>query len=402
MRQRNAAPPPFFLDLLWHIGYTGPAMTKTVVAKLKLNSRDKASLDSLLKVFKEACNWISSVAFERRVFNPVALHHLVYRETREKFGLQANLAIRARDRVAKAYKPKDRRAKLVKFNNGSLDLDARLFRLIEKEGEFTASVSVVGGRIKIPLVLGEQQAHLLSGKKPTFATLVKKGGDFYLHIAVEVEDPPQKEVANPVGVDLGINNLATCSNGLKFEGQSVLRRRKHFRELRAALQAKASRGAKGAKRLLKRLSGRESRWMRTLNHLISRRIVDSLSEGDFLVLEDLRGIRQSTKHRKSQNADFHSWAFKQLQNFLFYKARERGIPVVFVKPEHTSQRCPRCGYTSKGNRRSQALFRCKECGFQHNADHVASLNIAWRAGSPGDGPPSTGPEVALSAASCLL
>jgi len=79
---------------------------KTVVCKLKPSKEDAEKLLATLNAFQDACNYISNIAFERRVFNPVALHHMVYRETREKFRLPANLAIRARDRVAKAYKQK--------------------------------------------------------------------------------------------------------------------------------------------------------------------------------------------------------------------------------------------------------------------------------------------------------
>ncbi|MEM3039799.1 MAG: hypothetical protein QXO54_03230, partial [Candidatus Methanomethylicaceae archaeon] len=105
-------------------------LSKTVVCKLKPSVEESEKLLTTLEAFRDACNHISKVAFERRVFNPVALHHMVYRETREKFRLPANLAIRARDRVAKAYK--QRRDKLLEFKSLSMDLDERIFRLIYK------------------------------------------------------------------------------------------------------------------------------------------------------------------------------------------------------------------------------------------------------------------------------
>jgi transposase len=71
-----------------------------------------------------------------------------------------------------------------------------------------------------------------------------------------------------------------------------------------------------------------------------------------------------------------SWAFRKLQSFIEYKALERGIPIVYINPKNTSTTCPRCGYIDKANRRSRSLFRCVKCGFQHNADHVASLNLS--------------------------
>jgi transposase len=68
---------------------------------------------------------------------------------------------------------------------------------------------------------------------------------------------------------------------------------------------------------------------------------------------------------------------------IAYKARLAGHQVVFVRPAYTSQTCPRCGHVSPSNRPSTRLFRCQRCGFQHNANFVASLNIASRADQAG-------------------
>jgi putative transposase len=362
-------------------------LAKTVVCKLKPTDEEREKLLRTVQAFKDACNHISKVAFDKRVFNPVALHHLVYRETRAKFGLPANLAIRARDRVAKAYK--QRRDKLLRFDRSSLDLDARLFRLIDKPDGVCASISTVQKRVKPPLAVGEHQRKLLRGAKPTHAVLTYKNGCFYLHLIVE-RKVPEPNGSNPVGVDVGMNNLLVASNGFRAEGKSIAKRREHFRRLRSSLQAK---GTKSAKRRLKRLGGREKRWANTVLHQVSKRFVDSLKPGDIVVLEDLNGIRNRVKLRKSRRAGFHSWAFARLQSYIRYKALERGIPVISVDARNTSITCPRCGHAHRNNRRSQSLFRCMNCGFQHNADWVASLNLARRAGSPGTGRVVNRPDV---------
>ncbi|MGB9660541.1 MAG: zinc ribbon domain-containing protein [Moorellaceae bacterium] len=88
------------------------------------------------------------------------------------------------------------------------------------------------------------------------------------------------------------------------------------------------------------------------------------------------------------------WAFGQLGRFIEYKAGERGIAVVYVYPRHTSQRCPRCGSTNRGNRHGH-LFRCSSCGFAGHADIVAAVNIRQvYLKTLADGPPSVGPEAA--------
>jgi len=72
----------------------------------------------------------------------------------------------------------------------------------------------------------------------------------------------------------------------------------------------------------------------------------------------------------------HGWSFYQLRSFIEYKAELAGIPVHTINPAYTSQRCSKCGYTHKSNRKKQAEFVCQSCGFADNADHNASKNIA--------------------------
>jgi putative transposase len=104
-----------------------------------------------------------------------------------------------------------------------------------------------------------------------------------------------------VGVDRGLYNIATTSTGLRFSGREVMHRRKRYARLRQALQAK---GTKGAKRLLRRLSGKERRWMTDQNHKIAKKIVHSCQPGDCLVMEDLRFIRERIRVARKQRTIF--------------------------------------------------------------------------------------------------
>ncbi len=156
-------------------------LTKIAVCKLELSDEERHKLLATLQAFRDACNYTSRVAFEHRAFHPVALHHMVYRDTRVKFGLPANLAIRARDRVAKAYK--QRRNRLLRFSRLSLDLDARLFRVFKKPEGWYASITTAHERVKSLLKIGKYQRKLLEGVKPTHV-LTYRDGQFYLHITV--------------------------------------------------------------------------------------------------------------------------------------------------------------------------------------------------------------------------
>jgi IS605 OrfB family transposase len=179
-----------------------------------------------------------------------------------------------------------------------------------------------------------------------------------------------------VGVDVGINRLLVASNGFAEGGGKTTHQRHRFHQYRTVLQRQ---GTSSAKRKLQRLANKETQWINTQLHQITRRFVQSLQADEYVVLEDLTHIRQRTNQRQDYRNRFHSWAFAKLQGLIAYKCAERGLLVVYMDPAYTSQRCPRCGTIARRNRRSQALFRCLHCGFQHNADAVAATNLAERA-----------------------
>ena len=142
-----------------------------------------------------------------------------------------------------------------------------------------------------------------------------------------------------------------------------------------ALQKK---GTKSAKRHLKRVRGKQARFRRNNDHILSKRIVGTAERGATIVLENLTDIRKRSKVKRKTEASrrVHSWSFAQLKSFIEYKAEERGCRVVAVDPRHTSQACSCCGHTVRSNRRSRGRFECRACGFELHADLNAARNIA--------------------------
>jgi IS605 OrfB family transposase len=242
------------------------------------------------------------------------------------------------------------------------------------------------------MVLGDFQLQYFRDKswKIRESEIVYSNHKYFLHLTVQREEPEQATADMPVGVDLGINRIATSSNKVKFKIKNLKSVRNHYLKVKASIQSK---GTRGAKRLLRRLSGKERRLCKNINHIISKQLVDSLNVGEYLVFENLKGIRQRVRLAKKQRRNLHSWSFGQLIDFSTYKALAKGIPVVFEDAKNSSRECSRCGHISKANRKSQALFRCVKCGFQHNADSNSSFVLAKRAGSIGLGYSQLAPEV---------
>jgi putative transposase len=182
-----------------------------------------------------------------------------------------------------------------------------------------------------------------------------------------------------LGVDLGIVNVATTSDGTRHAGTHLNRIRHPNQRLRAKLQRK---GTKSAKRLLKQRCRKEARFAADTNHVISKRIVaEAERTGRGIAVEALQGIRGRVRLRKPQRATLHTWSFHQLGSFIVYKALRTGVVVIHVNPAHTSQSCSDCGHVDRANRQDQATFRCRSCGFAGHADWNAARNIAERGGA---------------------
>ncbi len=347
---------------------------KTIVCKVTGAESSQRRLLATLRAFQQACNYVSAIAFHERCFGKRQLHQRLYYAIRERFGLPANYAIRAIARVSQSYQ--QHRQKVHHFRARSLDLDKRLYTVLRTTGPHEVTIASCTGRVRLQMVLGAYQRTWLQHETRD-AKLVyrKRMKTFYLHVGIRfaVHSVPG---AHPVGVDVGINRLLVASNGFAESGGKTTHQRHRFRQYRTVLQRQ---GTSSAKRKLQRLANKETQWITTQLHQITRQFVNSLHADEYVVLEDLTHIRQRAKQRKEYRNRFHAWAFAKLQGLIAYKCAERGIQVLYVDPAYTSQRCPRCGTIAKRNRRSQALFRCLLCRFQNNADAVAATNLREQA-----------------------
>jgi IS605 OrfB family transposase len=341
---------------------------RTVACKLAPTPTQRPALDATLVAFADACNHIAAVARQIHSTNKVTVQQACYREVRERFRLSANLAIRAIARVCAALKVQTKTP--ATFAPTSVDYDQRIFSF--REWDWTFSLTLVRGRERFEAVLGALQKARLKGQEPTSATLVKRrDGTFFLHVQVKAPAPRRDRAMGVLGVDLGRRRVAVDSQGTPYEGEAVQQLRSHYLKVRRSLQAK---GTRGAKRLLKRLSGYERRHMRAINHVISKQLVETArTYGKAIALEDLTGIRERTKVRKTHRAQHHAWAFYQLRQFVTYKAQDAGLAVILVDPAYTSQACHCCG--TRGHR-SGLTFSCPRCGYGGDADVNAALNIA--------------------------
>ncbi|NJO83098.1 MAG: IS200/IS605 family element transposase accessory protein TnpB [Blastochloris sp.] len=342
-----------------------------LIAQLKLlpTPEHAGALKRTLEVTNAACNYISDVAWQTRTFGKFALQKLCYQDVRDIFGLSAQVVIRALAKVGDAYKL-DKQAKRAFRPLASIAYDDRI--LSWNLHEPSVSIWTLAGRLSIPFVAGERQMQLLRTRMGE-TDLVNHRGNWYLLATCEVPEPDPQDVDDVLGIDLGVTNIATDSDGTIYSGSTVTSVRYRHRRLRNKLQKK---GTLSAKRRLRKLAGQEARFAKDVNHTISKRIVrEAQRTKRGIGLENLKHIRTRVRARKSQRTVLHSWSFFQLQACIAYKAALVGVPVALVDPRNTSRTCPKCGHIDKANRPNQAVFRCVSCGCAGHADTIAAGNI---------------------------
>jgi IS605 OrfB family transposase len=253
--------------------------------------------------------------------------------------------------------------------------DARM--LSWRHDQRTVSIWTVAGRCKQVAFTGSPDQLSQVGTLPVGETdLVCRDGMWFLYATVEQPEAQPYEPAGFLGVDLGIVNIATTSDGTRYAGGRLNGYRRRQQRLRRRLQA---RNTTSARRLLARRRKKEMRHAAHTNHTIAKRIVtEAARTGRGIAVEDLTGIRDRVRLRRPQRVTLSSWAFGQLGAFLDYKARRAGVPLVQVDPRYTSQTCHGCEHRDQRNRVDQERFHCRSCGVVAHADHNAARNIAAR------------------------
>lgn len=344
-------------------------MKLTAQLKLLPTPEQADTLKRTLEIANAACNSISQVAWETRTFGKFALQKLCYQDVRATFGLSAQMVVRALAKVGDAYKL-DKHTKRTFRPLASIAYDDRI--LSWNLHAPSVSIWTQKGRLSIPFVAGERQIQLLQTRMGE-TDLVYHRGNWYLLATCEVQEPDPQDVDDMLGIDLGVTNIATDSDGTIYSGSTVKGVRYRHRRLRNKLQKK---GTLSAKRRLRKLSGQEARFAKDVNHTISKRIVrEAQRTKRGITLENLKNIRTRVRARKSQRTVLHSWSFAQLQACIAYKAALVGVAVALVDPRNTSRTCPACGHIDKANRFNQAIFRCVSCGCAGHADTIAAGNI---------------------------
>ena len=353
--------------------------TLTLVCKIQPSDDEHAHLEETLRASADACAYIHAI-IPARITNVVRMQAMLYYDVRGRFGLSSNLAQQAFRRVAANRKVARAQGEAVTtFEPTSIQYDQRIFAFTERD--WTVSLTLLHGRVRFRLHLGNYQRGKLRVQRPTSAQLCKhRDGSYAIHIQIKIPVPTPRTPTDVLGVDLGRTDIAHTSDSESWDGSGIRTCRDHFARMRAVLNHKASKGTRSTRRrcrgLLERLSGREQRFQRHTNHVISKTLVETAQQTNAaLALEDLTGLRDRTnqEHRpKTERRRSNSWAFFQLRQFVTYKAVLAGVVVHLVPAAYTSQMCHDCLHIGS---RTGKRCACAHCGWTGDADCNAAKNI---------------------------
>lgn len=365
---------------------------RTAPVKLVVPDEQRSAFHETATQFLYCANRASEVCWNKYDYTECITskdkaERILYDELRAETDLHANLVQKAIRRAVEAVSgcvkrwKQRKRVSQPEFTSWSMVYDKRSATFHRNY----VSLSTVTGRVECDFVLPAdsptpyEQYVLSESYEFRTSTLQYDGVDdeFYFYISTrtydsDTDDPAGTEHQTVVGVDLGVNSLAVASTGTFWQGDEYDHWVREFEQRRAKMQ---QRGTQAAHNALLRLGKRERAWRKQYIHTIANEIVTEAVETgcDVIVFEDLIDIRE----RLPQAGWHHIWAFRRLVEYVEYKAPARGVSVEQVEPDHTSQRCSKCGFTHEDNRHGD-LFSCLKCDYELNDHYNAAKNVGFR------------------------
>lgn len=319
------------------------------------------------EIFNQHVDWASA----NRTYNKSRAHKDLYAQLRHTYPTVPSALLQTvRDTALEAVKATKFKRNLRKKPTSALRYDDRTITLRGR----ALTLSCIGKRVKVALHVPEYFKEVYETWEFSGATVTysKHSKQFWVRLVFEKDAPPKEEKGDVLGIDRGLYHLAVTSQKQFFSSSKIRATQRRYLHNRKKLQQK---GTRSSQRHLKKMSGREKRFMRDVNHCVSKKLA-SLSGISKYALEALTSIRNQRRNKK-MNKWMASWSFYQLEQFLTYKSEARGKTVGYVDSRYTSQRCSRCGHQTAINRK-KSCFNCKSCGYREHADINAAYNIRDR------------------------
>jgi IS605 OrfB family transposase len=243
--------------------------------------------------------------------------------------------------------------------NCNPELDSRFIKIdLENPTSFDGWITItsVGDKKKFMLPFKKHKQFNKLHNKGELKKGVRLSGKS-ITFMFDIPDVEPKKKGKIFGVDVGMKNSISCSNGYT----SVKNNHGHDLMTIAKLM---SRKKKGSKAFLRCQEHRKN----YINWSINNLNLDSCRQLNIEKIKDLR------RYKRTSRLMSH-WTYTDIFGKLKSKCSEQGVLVHEISPTYTSQRCSECGWVNKANRNGKE-FKCTSCGFTTDADLNASINIS--------------------------
>lgn len=218
--------------------------------------------------------------------------------------------------------------------------------------------------------------------------VVYDGIDWYICVGVEIEDKLEPiSIKDGIGIDLGIKDLAICSDGNTYKNINKANRIKKLEKKKRRLQRSISRkyeinkkggsykktsniikSEKELRKICIRLTNIRNDYLhKTTTEIIKRK-------PSYIVLEDLN-VSGMMKNKHLSKA-VQEQKFYEFRRQIEYKSSWNNIEIVFADRFYPSSKtCSCCGHIKKDLKLSDRTYICEECGLVIDRDFNASLNL---------------------------
>ena len=242
----------------------------------------------------------------------------------------------------------------------------------------TGSIKVAEKTVQLPrlgIIRLKEDGYFPASAKILSATVSEHAGRWYVSILVEEDDAePLTTTGDPIGVDLGIKILATCSDGTTFENPRALKQAQ--KKLRR-LERQKSRRKKGGKNRIKtcRTLAKQHARIVHIRQDSAHKLTSHLCKNHAVIaIEDLCVSGMLKNHTLAQAiADSN---FGEIRRQLAYKAEQHSVQLVMVNRYYPSSKtCSSCGWIDQDLTLADRVFVCPECGLCLDRDLNAALNL---------------------------
>ncbi|WP_312912510.1 RNA-guided endonuclease InsQ/TnpB family protein [Natronosalvus caseinilyticus] len=237
-----------------------------------------------------------------------------------------------------------------------------------------------GDSIWVPVHVPEKDTHLLTDEHIRDSELVRRDGEWYVHLVCKRSVAVADAYDDVLAVDMGAKWIAVSTflsdRETKFHGVEVRRIREHYKQLRKSIgKAKVRSGA----RVIDRIGDKESRTVEHELHQVANGLVARARKRNAaIVFGDLTGLRFDNDKGRYVNDKTHKMPYAKLATILTYKAHLDGRECLPVNEADTSVTCWRCG-SQHTSRDVQGRVECHDCELDDNADKNGASNIGKRA-----------------------